>query len=111
MGVMSQYIESVERVPDRIVRLEDLEEGDFFECLEEDGLGVVATEHPFVYQRIDWSCGRSLGADSVEAGRPEETIVYNLTGAYIVQLDLNQAVRRFGRVKLVELAPESEASA
>ncbi len=108
MGVMNQYVESVERVPDRVLRLGDLDEGDFFQCLSETEPHAPLPDGAFVYQRIDWSCGRSLGADSVEVGRPQETIVYNLTGAYITELDLKQPVRRFGRVKLVELYPEGE---
>lgn len=108
MGVMGQYVESVERVPDRIVRLQDLEAGDFFQCLEGDEHEGRPGMNRVVYQRIDWECGFSLGMDSSSAGRPEESIVYNLTGAYITQLDLKQAVQGFGRVKLVELYPEGE---
>ena len=111
MGVMAQYVESIERLPEPVVRLRDLEAGDFFEGLNEDDDGVKSYDRPVVYQRIDWECNRGLGADSIEAGRPKHTIIYNLTGAYIVELELVVAVRRFGRVKIVEIPPESEASA
>ena len=75
---------------------------------EEDALGSVPMKNTVIYQRIDWECERSLGMDSSAAGREKKTIVYNLTGAYITELDIKIAVRRFGRVKLVELYPEGE---
>lgn len=106
---MRRYLEAFEIKPESVLRLADLETGDFFTILEEDGAGICSRPLPdaFVYQMPDSGPGSSVMCELPDKPNGSH-IVYNVTGAYLVSLDSKLPVFRFGLVKLVQTGEVAE---